>query len=87
METAVEPTKKGKCKVECKNKERFILIQKENGKAMYHTKIMMWEKIPRTRATYKMDNKKPKIITIVSINDILDKIFYMYVKFIFIKTF
>ncbi|WP_419250503.1 DUF226 domain-containing protein, partial [Borreliella afzelii] len=41
METAPEPIKKGKCKVECQNKERFILIEKENGKAMYHTKIMM----------------------------------------------
>ncbi len=41
MESTSEPTKKGKCKVECQNKERFILIEKENGKAMYHTKIMM----------------------------------------------
>ncbi len=41
MESAPEPTKKEKCKVECQNKERFILIEKENGKAMYHTKIMM----------------------------------------------
>ncbi len=44
MENAPEPietVKKGKCKVECQNKERFILIEKENGKAMYHTKIMM----------------------------------------------
>ncbi|WP_215536725.1 DUF226 domain-containing protein [Borreliella bavariensis] len=41
MESALEPIKKGKCKVECQNKERFILIEKENGKAMYHTKIMM----------------------------------------------
>ncbi len=41
MKSAPEPTKKGKCKVECQNKERFILIEKENGKAMYHTKIMM----------------------------------------------
>ncbi len=37
----IETVKKGKCKVECQNKERFILIEKENGKAMYHTKIMM----------------------------------------------
>ncbi|WP_215535815.1 DUF226 domain-containing protein [Borreliella bavariensis] len=41
MKSVPEPTKKGKCKVECQNKERFILIEKENGKAMYHTKIMM----------------------------------------------
>ncbi len=41
MESALEPTKKGKCKVECQNKERFILIEKENGNAIYHTKIMM----------------------------------------------
>ncbi|WP_210381115.1 DUF226 domain-containing protein [Borreliella valaisiana] len=41
METAAEPAKKGKCKVECQNKDRFIKIEKENGKAMYHTKIMM----------------------------------------------
>ncbi len=41
MESAVEPTRKEKCKVECQNKERFIKIEKENGKAMYHTKIMM----------------------------------------------
>ncbi|ACN52722.1 conserved hypothetical protein (plasmid) [Borreliella valaisiana VS116] len=37
METADEPTKK----VECQNKDRFIKIEKENGKAMYHAKIMM----------------------------------------------
>ncbi len=41
MESVPEPTKKGKCKVKCQNKERFILIKKENDKAMYHTKIMM----------------------------------------------
>ncbi len=41
MESAPEPTKKGKCKVECQNKERFIKIEKENDKEIYHTKIMM----------------------------------------------
>ncbi len=41
MENTPETTKKGKCKVECQNKERFILIEKKNGKSMYHTKIMM----------------------------------------------
>ncbi|WP_420025008.1 DUF226 domain-containing protein [Borreliella valaisiana] len=39
--SAPETIKKGKCKVECKNKDRFIKIEKEPGKAMYHTKIMM----------------------------------------------
>ncbi len=34
-----------------------------------------------------MDNKKPKIITIVSTKGILDKIFYMYVKSILEKLF
>ncbi len=37
MESAPEPTKKGKCKVEYQNKERFILIKK-NGKVMCHIK-------------------------------------------------
>ncbi|MBB6213790.1 DUF226 domain-containing protein (plasmid) [Borreliella californiensis] len=44
MESApelIETIKKGKCKVECQNKKCFILIEKENGKAMYHTKIMI----------------------------------------------
>ncbi|MBB6043510.1 hypothetical protein HNP68_001132 [Borrelia yangtzensis] len=40
-EIAQETIKKGKCKVECQNKDRFIKIEKEPGKAMYHTKIMM----------------------------------------------
>ncbi|WP_420025493.1 hypothetical protein [Borreliella valaisiana] len=80
METVIEPTKKGTCKVECQNKERFIKIEKENGKTLYHTKIMM--------DLYKFgvyENKKNKIITIVSIKGILDKIFYMYVKSILEK--
>ncbi|WP_424632750.1 DUF226 domain-containing protein [Borreliella lusitaniae] len=41
MESALEPVKKGKYRVECQNKERFIKIEKENGKTMYHTKLMM----------------------------------------------
>ncbi|WP_412677185.1 hypothetical protein [Borreliella valaisiana] len=41
MENAVEPTKRSKFKVECQNKERFIKIEKENDKEIYHTKIMV----------------------------------------------
>ncbi len=30
-----------KARIKCKNKNRFIKIEKENDKTMYHTKIMM----------------------------------------------
>ncbi len=41
MESALKNIQKEKSKIKCYNKDRFITIEKENGKAMYHTKIMM----------------------------------------------
>ncbi|MBB6213841.1 DUF226 domain-containing protein (plasmid) [Borreliella californiensis] len=41
MENAPEPIETKKSLIICNNKERFIKIEKENDKTMYHTKMMM----------------------------------------------
>ncbi|WP_210373162.1 DUF226 domain-containing protein, partial [Borreliella garinii] len=41
MKSVFNSIKIEKARIQCKNKNRFIKIEKENDKTMYHTKIMM----------------------------------------------
>ncbi|WP_418456574.1 DUF226 domain-containing protein [Borreliella lusitaniae] len=41
MESTLKIIQMERSKIKCYNKNRFIKIEKENGRTMYHTKIMM----------------------------------------------